>query len=164
EGLVNTMKILTKDIPNYLQVLERPDLTNPGTVVHLGLQGFDVPGLDQTLEPVERVLLCRWPTDGKVVKWAWEPAPMNEPANDPASCVALYWSVQKMNPGEKREMAFTYGLNVLSSQSSGNAQLSLTAGGSFRPGGAFTVTAYVRNAKAEQEVTLRVPDGLELLP
>src|SRR5262249_28091050 len=71
-GLVNTMKEFTKDIPNYIQVLEKPDLTNPGTVVHMGLQGFDVPGLDGVPEPLQRLLLCRWPTDGKTVKWEWE--------------------------------------------------------------------------------------------
>jgi hypothetical protein len=39
----------------------------------------------------------------------------------------------------------------------------LTVGGSFKPGGEFTVTAYIKEPKAGQKVKLDVPSGLALL-
>ena len=39
DRLVDTMEIFEqKDIPDYIQALERPDLNNPGTVAHCGLK------------------------------------------------------------------------------------------------------------------------------
>src|SRR5262249_55808262 len=49
-----------------------------------------------------------------------------------------------------------------SSVNSGNSQLSLTAGGQFRPGKEFTVTAYVKNPQPRQTVELHLPPGLVL--
>jgi hypothetical protein len=167
-GLVNTKKTLTKtgttDIPDYIQVLEKPDLKNPGTVVHIGLSGFtlpDEPGVAP--EPLEKVLLTRWPEAGFTKKWDVDEANMNEPPENPDSCVVLYWPTIKMNPHEKRVLAYTYGLNRLSGESSGNAKLSLTSGGSFRPGNVFTVTAYVNDATKGQAIDLKLPEGLELV-
>ena len=45
---------------------------------------------------------------------------------------------------------------------SGANALGLTAGGSFRPGGVFTVTAYVKGPQQGQQVKLALPDGLSL--
>src|SRR5207248_1216500 len=39
-----------KQIPDYVEALERPDLKDPGTVAHLGLKGLHLPGLE--LEPI----------------------------------------------------------------------------------------------------------------
>jgi hypothetical protein len=68
-----------------------------------------------------------------------------------------------MSPGEKREMSFTYGLNTIAAGSGGDFQLGLTAGGSFRKGGEFTLTCYVKNPQRGQQVTLApLPPHLEL--
>jgi hypothetical protein len=67
-----------------------------------------------------------------------------------------------MRPGEKREMAFTYGLGKISVEGDGQ-KLGLTAGGSLRPGGEFTVTAYVKNPRKGQKVKLILPAGLTLV-
>jgi hypothetical protein len=75
----------------------------------------------------------------------------------------MYWADRKTNAGERREMAFTYGLNTISSLESGNTSLSLTAGGSFRPNGVFTLTANVTKATNGQKVKLEtLPSGLVL--
>jgi hypothetical protein len=161
-GFLDTMRRFTqKEIPDFVQALERPDLQNPGTVAHLGLKGLQIPGME--LEPIESMVIARWPGNSEI-RWDWPPTAMNEPPTNKDSCVTLYWAERMMPPGEKRDLAFTYGLNALSSSASGNANLSLTAGGSFKPGGEFTVTAYVKNADPGQKVRLRLPPGLQLLP
>ena len=67
-----------------------------------------------------------------------------------------------MAPQERRELAFTYGLGTID-VSGGASRLGLTAGGSFRPGGEFTVTAYVKNPKDMQTVKLTLPRGLSFV-
>jgi hypothetical protein len=156
-----TMKTFEqKEIPDYLQAWEKADLTDPGTIAHLGLKHFEIPGVE--LEPLESVVVCHWPMNSEV-RWRWDPAPMNQPENKKDSCVVLYWAERMMAPDERRDMAFTYGLNTISSLNSGNAALSLTAGGSFRPGGTFTLTATVAKPEAQQKVTLEpLPKGVVL--
>ncbi len=159
-GLLDTkMQLDQKDIPDFIQALEYPDLQNPGTVAQMGLK---VPrnGPDETpFEPIESLLVCRWPKSGEV-RWQWNPEALNYPPHKKDSCVALYWLHRKMAPGEKREMAFTYGLGVLSGGDGG--RLALTGNGAFRPNGTFTVVAYVKDPEPGQSVTLRLPDGLAL--
>jgi hypothetical protein len=83
--------------------------------------------------------------------------------------VFLFWPVDNMagqRPGEKpaeRKMAFTYGLNTISGLGSGGGKLALTSGGSTRPGGEFTVTAYVKDAEDGQVVTLMLPEGFSFV-
>src|SRR5262249_19580582 len=99
-------------IPDYVQALEYPSLEDPGTVAHLGLRGFRLPGVE--LESVEQLVICRWPTSN--TKWKWEYKAMDDPPGEKKdSCVALYWPYKPLDPGKTREMAFTYGLNRIAS-------------------------------------------------
>jgi hypothetical protein len=151
-----------KQIPVYVQAWERPDLKDPGTVVHVGLKGIDLEGIE--LEPIDCVRICHWPGNSEV-RWEWDMTPINQPPERKDSCVVLYWKDREMSPGEKREMAFTYGLNAISSAGkSGNVnpELGLTVGGSFRKGGEFTLTATIKNPQPGQKVKLDLPAGLEL--
>jgi hypothetical protein len=155
-GLLEDMQWFgQKDMPDYVQALESGDPKNPGTVAHLGLKLPDV-------EPVERLLIAAWPGN-KEVRWDWEPQPMNRDPQKKDSSVALYWAEVEMNPGEKRQMAFTYGLNTISGEG-GEVPLGLTAGGDFRPGHDFTVTAYVKKPQPGQAVRLGLPAGLNFAP
>jgi hypothetical protein len=160
DRLVDTMEVFDqKDIPDYIQALERPDLKDPGTVAHLGLK---IPGF----EPLSQMVICRWPESGEYT-WPDKPEyePMRSNTEKPDSCVFLFWTVDNMagrQPGEKpaeRKMAFTYGLNTISGLGSGGGKLALTSGAGTRPGGEFTVTAYVKDAEDGQVVTLELPDG-----
>jgi hypothetical protein len=155
-GLLETVRHFPqKEIPDFIQALERSDLRDPGTIAQMGLKLSGV-------EPIESLLICRWP-DNSERRWSWPPAAMNDPPERKDSCVTLYWAEQEMAPQSKRQMAFTYGLGSLSSVGSGNTQLSLTTGGSFQPGGVFTVTAYVKNPQEGQKVALELPRGLTLV-
>jgi hypothetical protein len=172
KGLVTTPQTFTeKQVPDYLQALERPNLKDPGTVAHLGLKGIEVPKVD--FEPITKLLITSWKSAGT----RWEPIADVEIPSDPEllglppkpkeetikdSCVFLYWDYRPMNPAEVRHMAFSYGLNAISTPE-GAGDLALTAGGSFVTGNTFTVTAYVENPKPGQKIKLDLPSGLELL-
>src|SRR5262249_3203628 len=63
-----------------------------------------------------------------------------------------------------RPVALTFGLATLAARAGGTeGTLTLSVEGSFAPGGEFTVLALVGNPKADQTVTLRVPDGLKIV-
>lgn len=114
------------------------------------------------LEPIESMLISRWPNNSEVL-WDWEPHAMNDPPEMPKdSCVTLYWAYRVMNAHEKRQLAFTYGLGSISTTpgAGGKGRLALSVGGSFRPGGDFTVTAYIQGPKEGQKVVLQLPEGL----
>lgn len=159
--LLTTWRLFEGDsIPDYVQALEYPSLEDPGTVAHLGLRGFRLPGVE--LEPVEKLVICRWPTSN--TKWQWDYKAMDDPPGEKKdSCVALYWPYKPLDAGKTHDMAFTYGLNRIASTGHGS-RLGLTAGGSFRVGGEFTLVAYVKNPEAGQRVRLEpLPEGLVLL-
>jgi hypothetical protein len=159
-GLLDTKREFdSKDVPDFIQALEYPDLQNPGTVAQMGLKLPASGSEELQFEPIETMLICRWPKTGEV-RWQWNPEALNYPPNKKDSCVALYWLHRKMAPREKRDLAFTYGLGTLSGTDSG--RLALTGSGAFRPNGTFTVVAYVKNAEPGQTVTLRLPEGLAL--
>jgi hypothetical protein len=158
-GLLDTkQEFSATQIPDYVEALEKPNLKDPGTVAHLGLKGIHLPGV--TLEPIHSMRICRW--DGGEVRWEPDEAAVL-PIEGEDSCVYLYWDYRLTAPGEKRHFAFTYGLGKIA-VSAGASQLGLSAGGSFRPGGEFTVTAYVKNPRPGQAVKLELPAGLTLLP
>jgi hypothetical protein len=159
DRLVESMELFDqKDIPDYVQALERPDLKDPGTVAHLGLK---LPGY----EPLVQMVICRWPGT-KEYRWPQKPEyePMRANNEKPDSCVFLFWANEQMNAGDVRKMAFTYGLNAISGGGAGgDGKIALTSGGSTRPGGEFTVTAYVKDAEDGQVVKLDLPDGFEFV-
>lgn len=165
--LVDTMmKFTQKDIPDYIQALERPNLKNPGTIAHLGLKMPDLKldAGDPDLSPMTALWICHWPDEiGSEVRWDWKARPMNDPPSARKdSCVAMFWNEELMPSHTRRALAFTYGLGMISSLGTQNAQLGITAGGRFRPGGVFTVTAYLKRPQAGQRVTIALPDGLAL--
>lgn len=159
--LVDTMReIPQKDLPHFIQALERPDLRNPATVAHVGLKVG-------SLEPVQSLLICRWPDIiGFEVRWRWQPTPINIPPENKDSCVVLYWPELKMKPQEKRLVGYTYGLGRVGRLPGRNqppaGRLALTAGGDFGMNGEFTVMAYVQAPQAGDTVQLHLPAGLAL--
>lgn len=111
-------------------------------------------------------MICRWPGNPEE-RWDfsrtkfWD---MNDKAQGGKddSCVTLYWNPKVIQPKERRALAFTYGLGKVSSIDTRNAELALTCGGRPIAGGEFTVTAWVKNAKAGQKVKLALPPEMSL--
>jgi hypothetical protein len=153
-----------QDVPDFIQACEKEDLADPGTVAQIQ---FKVAGL----EPPGRVTLGAWPNPElakrdercKQEKTLWEvPVLPIHTLNPGDSAVTMYWNERPLGPGESREVGFAYGLGTVAG-SEGGGKLALTVGGSFVPGGEFTVTAYVSNPAPRQAVTLTLPEGFELI-
>lgn len=154
-----------EEVPDFIQALEREDLKDPGTVVHLQ---FRVGG---GLEAPERVTLGAWPNprlEGidsrcRQEKTLWDvPVLPIKSLSPPDSAVTMYWQGRPLAPGASREVGFAYGLGKVNS-GEGGGKLAVTAGGSFNPGGEFTVTAYVHEPDASESVRLTLPEGFALL-
>lgn len=165
QGMVDTSRELVgPDVPDFIQVLEHPDLENPGMIAQLNLRlGAERPGL--VFEPPHRMLLTAHPMVQQrdhpgVTKEAWEiPLASIKEAHD--SSVVLYWDPKELPAGKFRELAFTYGLGNVSI---GNrAKLGLTVGGAMLVGRDLTVVALVADPQEGQIVELlQLPPGLTL--
>jgi hypothetical protein len=151
------------EVPDFLQVLETGDLAIPGTVAQLTLR------LGWRLEAPGRVTIGAWPDEklqttdkraqANLTRWEVPLLSMKKPAD---SAVTLYWPEKELAAGTRRELGFAYGLGALAGDR-GSGRLALAVGGSFLPGGAFTVAAYVKDTGAEQSLTLELPVGLTLV-
>lgn len=141
--VLNGIMLENKTLPEFVQVLERPDANNPGFFGVLTTKFAKMEGPN-------RVALTNLGAFG-----AWE---VNvAPAGDAA--LAMYWPAKKLRPGEKREMVFAYGGGIASSpDNQGNVSIGLS--GSFEPGKTFTVTAHVEDANPSHTLTLDLPEGM----
>jgi hypothetical protein len=157
---------LTKQIPDYIEVIEKPETpANPGTVARMGLRDIQIPGIDRIDEP-EKLVICRW-IDSSA---PWDPPYIDirgtgAPGERPDSCVILYWPTIVMEKDTERSVAFTYGLGKLKPISGAggvSAALSVSKA-KVSPGTEFTVVAYVWGGKAGQDVTINLPNGLSLV-
>jgi hypothetical protein len=148
-GLVDTCRDFPtpKSVPDFIQALEVPNLSNPGTVATMTLK------LGGKLDPPSRVILTCWLN---VFNFRW-----NEPVVPIAgdSAVVIYWKEKSIPAGKKRAFGFAYGLGSVEAGKTG--RLGVTLGGSFDPGQVFTITAYATHPAAGQTLTLELPAGLE---
>jgi hypothetical protein len=138
-----------KEFPDYVQLLQRPNLDNPGYVAHLTFN------LGSKLEKPDRVVLTRHGAGGA----GWD---MQAIGGGGDSGLGFFWEPKEIKPGGKREFAYGYGKGIASSPES-EGQVSVALGGSFEPGKLFTVTAYVTDPGATQNLTLELPAGMELV-
>jgi hypothetical protein len=74
----------------------------------------------------------------------------------------MYWDPKPLAGGATRELGFSYGLGEIATAGAARGKLALTIGGSFRPGGEFTLTAYVSSPVANQTLTLEPPPGFDI--
>ena len=146
--ILNGVLLQGKTMPAYVQVLQIPNLQNPGQVAHFTLK------MGNRLEGPSRMML----TNLGFCFQAWEvPA---QPAGD--SAVAIFFDDKAVPAQGKRDMAYAYGMGIASSPDS-EGRVALALGGSFEPGKRFNVTAYVEEPVEAQVLTLELPPGMELL-
>jgi hypothetical protein len=147
--ILDGVELTGKAVPEYLQVLQVPNLQNPGDVAHFTYN------LGRALEPPTRVILTR------LGAWrnAWDMAP--QPANGD-SAMGMYWDPVEVKPGGKRECAYAYGLGIATNPEN-DGKVEVVLGGSFEPGKLFDVTAYVQDPVPGQSLALQVPPGMELV-
>jgi hypothetical protein len=75
----------------------------------------------------------------------------------------MYWNERPLQPGERREVGFAYGLGNVASDTDAAGRLGLSVGGSFKPGGEFTLTALVSNPQRNETLALELPAGFQLV-
>ncbi len=166
------------DVPDYIQALEKDNLLSPGTVAHLQ---FRIPG---PLEAPTRVLLGGYPdgplrqlnyrlANGWLTPWEVPFVNIRELVDhreklkglprdpEPDSAVTLYWDVKPLEPGQRREVGFAYGLGSFSS-AEGEGKLLLTVGGRTVRDGEFTLTALRSAPVAGEKLTLILPGEEQL--
>jgi hypothetical protein len=142
-------------VPDFVQVLERPDLKDPGLIALLNFKiGENKQG--EKVDPPDRVILTHWP--GASTDWKVDVVSMGD-AKGGDSAVVMYWEERDLQPGDKRFVGFAYGLG---SVSSGTGRLGISVAGNLRPDTEFSVVAYVSKPAKDEKVTLELPEGLHL--
>jgi hypothetical protein len=142
-----------REVPDFLQVLQRPDLKNPGLIMQLNFR------ISDKLEPPERVSLTHHPGESSKVKDRWEiPVDPKESFNLD-SAVVLYWDPAELEPGKSRDVGFTYGMGSVDIGDS--ALVGLTVGGSLFKGADLTVLALVADPQAKS-IKIDLAPGLTL--
>jgi hypothetical protein len=146
--ILNGVVLKDKQFPPYVQLLQVPNLQNPGYVAHLTLD------LGSKLEKPDRVVL----TGHGAGFGGWDMPAFA--SGDTA--LGIFWEPRDIKPGGKRVFAYGYGKGIVTNpESEGRVELAL--GGSFEPGKAFDVTAYVTDPAQGQVLTLELPRGMALV-
>jgi hypothetical protein len=136
-----------KTLPPYLQMLQRPDLANPGFVSHLTLN------VGSKFEKANKLVLTRHGAAFGGYEMPAMPAMFD-------SGLGIFWETKEIKAGGKRDLAYVYGEGIaVASESEGRFQTSL--GGSFEPGKTFTVSALVADPAQGQTLSLELPAGMQ---
>lgn len=145
--VLNGVELKGKEVPTYLQLLQRPDLKNPGFIAHLTYNfgsAFTMP--DRVVLTGQAAFINQW--DLRVMQAMG------------ISALGFYWDPKDIKAGGKRNLAYAFGEGIAPSPE-GDGLVSLILGGSFEPGKLFTVTAYVQDPAPGQSLTLELPAGME---
>lgn len=147
--VLNGVALKGKTLPPYVQLLQQPNLANPGFVAHLTL---DLGGAG---EKAEKVVLTQ---HGNGLG-GWD-MPPNASVGD--SALGVFWEYKELKPGMKRVMAYAYGEGR--AEAAGHeGRFDVRLGGSFEPGKLFTITTTVHDPFPGEALTLELPPGLELV-
>jgi hypothetical protein len=147
--ILDGLELKDKALPPYVQVLERPDLKDPGFVAHFTLRmGTKMIGPDR--------FVC---TAHGAADLGWEVS-VNKAMGD-SDCV-MFWSPRVIPPGGKLELGYAYGKGLASTPES-EGRLNIAFGGSFEPNKLFTISAFVDDPLSSQTLALELPPGMELL-
>jgi hypothetical protein len=143
--ILNGIELKGKELPEWMQILEMPNLQNPGFVGYYTLKVGRLEGPNRFACTAHFAGENGW--DVQVVA-----------ANGDSDCV-IYFDPVAVPAGGKREVGYAYGGGIASNpESEGKVQLQF--GGSFEPGKEFTITAYVDDPVEGQSLSLELPKGL----
>jgi hypothetical protein len=148
--ILDGVELKGKDVPDYIQCLQFPNLQNPGFVGHFTY------ALGKKYERPDRVVMTALRGAFGFNNWDMQ---VFRAMGD--SAYGFYWDPKNIQPGQKRQFAYGYGEGVVSNQEEGLVNPVLS--GSFEPGKLFTVSAYVTDPGPGQFLTLQLPPGLELV-
>ncbi len=145
--ILDGMVLEGKVLPPFLQMLQRPDLKNPGFVAHLTLN------VGSKYEKANKLILTRHGAGFG----GWDMPAMPAMFD---SAIGLYWPIKELKAGGKRDVAYVYGEGVaVTAESEGRYKMSL--GGSFEPGKLCTISAVIADPALGQTMTLELPKGMQ---
>ncbi|MCI0366586.1 MAG: hypothetical protein L0219_22205 [Phycisphaerales bacterium] len=147
--VLNGVELKDKTLPEFVQILENPDLKNPGFVGHYTLKMSG-----KYIGPNR--FLC---TTHGIGDNGWDVAVQQ--ANGDSDSV-VYWDPREIKPGSKIEYAYAYGRGIATLPEN-EGRVRLEFGGSFEAGKLFSITAYVEEPITSQSLTLELPPGLQLV-
>jgi hypothetical protein len=146
--ILDGVELKDSDVPDYLQVLQVPNLKNPGYVAHFT---YD---LGKAYERPNRVVLTNL---GGAFGNGWDMQVMQAMGD---SAMGFFWDPKEIGPGKKRTFAYSYGEGICPNLE-GEGQFAVALGGSFEPGKLFTIAAHVLEAAPGQYLALELPPGME---
>jgi hypothetical protein len=147
--ILDGMVLQEKNLPPYLQMLQRPDLNNPGFMSHLTLN------VGSKYEKANKLILTRHGAG-----FGGYDMPAMQAMFD--SAIGLYFETKEMKPGTKRDLAYVYGEGIaVAAESEGRFQTTLS--GTFEPGKTFTVASLVADPAHGQTLTLELPAGMQFV-
>lgn len=147
--ILDGIELKDKGVPEYVQVLQRPNLKDPGFVAHFTYNLGT--GLERPTRVVLTGLAANSPDGWNLVA---------QQANGD-SAMSMYWDIKEIKAGTKRECAYAYGQGLAPSlENEGNVRVDLA--GSFEPGKLFNIVAHVVDPAPGQSLKLELPEGLEL--
>ena len=145
--VLNGVELKGKTFPDFLQVIENPNLKAPGMVAVMTFKfGGKVDG-------PSRIVLTNLPQVGA---GQWDV--VAQAAGD--SACAIFWDPKTIQPGEKREMAWAYGGGI-ASNIEGEGKVAVSLAGNLEPGKLFDLQALVEDPTLGQTLRLELPAGVE---
>jgi hypothetical protein len=145
--ILNGVALQGKELPEYLWVLERPDLKNPGFIATMTLK-------HSKGENPHKIVLANLGVVANFQVWDVPPQPAGE------SACALFWEEKELKPGQRRELVWGYGGGISTSPES-EGRVSLGLSGSFEPNKRFTIAAQIEDPLPDQVLALELPAGME---
>ncbi|HZZ78147.1 MAG TPA: hypothetical protein VFE62_06495 [Gemmataceae bacterium] len=136
-----------KTLPPYVQMLQIPNLDNPGYVSHLTIN------IGGKYENMNKVVLSSL----RAGFGGWD---MNAIQAMGDSAISGFWATKEIKPGGKRELAYAYGEGVAVPLGS-EGRFNIALGGSFEPGKLCTISAVVADPARGQSLTLELPKGMQ---
>ena len=147
--ILDNLELKEKTLPPYLQMLQRPDLKNPGFVSCLTLN------VGSKFEKADKLVLTRHGAGFG----AWDMPAMPSGGD---SAIGLFWPTKEIKAGAKREVAYAYGEGIAASAGS-EGRFEVALGGSYEPGKVFNISALVADPGLGQTLKLELPPGLQRL-
>lgn len=147
--LLDGIVLKDKTLPDYVQILQQPNLKNPGTIGWLTLE------LGGGLDKADKVVLTRHGV-GRINNWDMQAV---KSMGDAA--LGIFWEPRAIPPGGKRLLGYAYGLGQ-ADPFGHEGRVEVRLAGSFHPGKLFSVTALVHDPAPGQTLVLDLPEGMEL--
>jgi hypothetical protein len=149
--ILDGVELKGKQVPEYLQFLERPNLNNPGFVAHMTYNfGKSSPMPDR---------VCLTNLGGLFAPNQWNIQILRAMGD---SAMGFFWDPKDIAPKSKRNLAYAFGQGIAPNPE-GDGRVTVVLGGSFEPGKLFTIAAHVQDPAPGQNLTLELPEGMQRL-